>query len=127
MMIRTFNVVMVCTSIAALIGVYGLKYSVEETAAEKVRVEKQIDRQESELSLLQADWAYLNQPAHVAPIVARHVDALGLQPTKPQQFGSITDLPMRPVAQKDDVALDDLFQSLEAGVDPIEQLIEASE
>ena len=37
------------------------------------------------------------------------------------------DLPMRPVVQKDDTALDDLFQSLEAGVDPIEQLIKANQ
>jgi len=126
-MFRTINAILVCTSIAALIGVYGLKYAVEDTASEKVRIERHIDRQESELSLLQADWAYLNQPAHVAPIVARHAEALGLLPTKPQQFGSITDLPMRPIVQVDDSGLDGLFQSLEAGVDPIETLIEASE
>ena len=34
-MIRTLNVILVCTSLVALVGVYGLKYSVEETAAEK--------------------------------------------------------------------------------------------
>ncbi|HQZ13063.1 MAG TPA: hypothetical protein PK286_09265, partial [Devosia sp.] len=111
-MFRTINAILVCTSIAALIGVYGLKYAVEDTASEKVRIERHIDRQESELSLLQADWAYLNQPAHVAPIVARHAEALGLLPTKPQQFGSITDLPMRPIVQVDDSGLDGLFQSL---------------
>jgi hypothetical protein len=124
-MIRTLNVVLVCTSIAALIGVYALKYSVEETAAEKAALERTIDRQEGELSLLKADWAYLNQPAHVAPIIARHAEALGLVPTKPEQFGSIDALPMRPVVQKDTAALDSLFESLEAGIDPIEQLIEA--
>jgi hypothetical protein len=124
-MLRTINFILVCISVVALVGVYGLKYAVEEIASEKVRIERQIERQESELSLLQADWAYLNQPAHVAPIVARNAEALGLLPTKPQQFGSISDLPMRPVAQQDAVALDGLFQSLEAGVDPIEQLIEA--
>jgi hypothetical protein len=126
-MLRTFNVIMICTSIAALIGVYALKYAVGETASEKVSIERHIDRQLSELSLLQADWAYLNQPAHIAPIVARHAEALGLLPTKPQQFGSISDLPMRPIAQMDDSGLDGLFQSLEAGIDPIEQLIKASE
>ncbi len=124
-MIRTLNIILVCTSIAALIGVYALKYSVEETAAEKAALERTIDRQEGELSLLKADWAYLNQPAHVAPIIARHAEALGLLPTRPEQFGSIDDLPMRPVVQKDTAALDSLFESLEAGIDPIEQLIEA--
>ena len=34
---------------------------------------------------------------------------------------------MRPVFQMDDTGLDGLLQSLEAGIDPIEQLIKASE
>lgn len=124
-MIRTLNIVMVCTSIVGLVGVYTLKYSVEETASEKAAIERQIDRQEGELSLLKADWAYLNQPAHVAPIVERHSEALGLRPTEQGQFVSVADLPMRPVQLKDTEALDSLFESLEAGIDPIEQLIEA--
>jgi hypothetical protein len=124
-MIRTLNVILVCTSVAALIGVYALKYAVEDTAARKVALERLIERQETELSLLKADWAYLNQPAHVAPIVARHAEALSLAPMRQDQFGSIEDLPMRPVVENDTMALDSLFESLEAGVDPIEQLIEA--
>lgn len=125
-MIRTLNVILMCTSAIALIGVYALKYSVEETASEKSAIERQIERQEGQLSLLKADWAYLNQPAHVAPIVARHAEALGLVPMEPKQFGTFADLPMRPVVAKDTMALDSLFESLEAGVDPIEQLIEAN-
>ena len=72
-MIRTLNIIMVCTSLAGLIGIYTLKYAVEETASARAALERQIEAQESELSLLQADWAYLNQPAHVAPIVVRVV------------------------------------------------------
>lgn len=125
-MIRTLNVILVCTSALALIGVYALKYSVEETASDKAAIQRQIERQEGQLSLLKADWAYLNQPAHVAPIVARHAEALGLAAIKPEQFGTFADLPMRPVIQNDTMALDDLFESLEAGVDPIEQLIKAN-
>lgn len=123
-MIRTLNVMLVCASVAALVAVYAIKYSVEETANEKVAIERQIDRQEGELSLLKADWAYLNQPSHVAPIVARHAAALGLVPISPQQFGSLEGLPMRPIIQKDETALDELFSSLEAGVDPAEQSVE---
>lgn len=125
-MIRTLNIIMVCTSIAGLIGVYALKYTVEETASARAALERQIERQESELSLLQADWAYLNQPAHVAPIVVRHQAALGLEPVRQDQFGRLDQLPMRPVAEPDTMALDALFESLEAGIDPIEQLIEAN-
>lgn len=125
-MIRTLNILMVGTSLLGLVGVYALKYSVEETASEKARIERQIDRQEAELSLLQADWAYLNQPAHVAPIVVRHQAALGLEPVKQEQFGNFDGLPMRPVEEPDTVALDALFESLDAGIDPLEQLIETN-
>lgn len=116
-MIRTLNFILLGTCILALIAVYALKFSVEDTAAEKVAIERRIDRQEGELSLLKADWAYLNQPGHVAPIVVRHQVALALAPAKPEQFGGFANLPMRPAAP-DTEALDELFQSLNAGVDP---------
>jgi hypothetical protein len=125
-MIRALNMMLAFTCAVALIGVYGLKYSVEETAAEKLALERQIERQEGQLSLLKADWAYLNQPSHVAPIVERHAEVLGLVPVSPQQFASFEDIPMRPVVETDAEALDSLFEALEAGFDPLEQLIEAN-
>ena len=126
-MIKTLNAIMVCTSLVGLVGVYALKFQVEDTAAQKSSIERRIERQQASLSLLQAEWAYLNQPTHVAPIVARHQDVLMLEPIKPTQFAAMDSLPMRPVIQPDTSALDELFLSLESGVDPIEQLIEASD
>ncbi|RYE71840.1 MAG: hypothetical protein EOP19_31305 [Hyphomicrobiales bacterium] len=126
-MIKTLNAILVCTSLIGLIGVYALKFQVEDTASTKSSLERRIERQQASLSLLQAEWAFLNQPTHVAPIVARHQDVLALQPTKPTQFAAMDSLPMRPVVQPDTTALDALFESLEAGVDPIEQLIQASD
>ena len=124
-MIKTLNAILVCTSLVGLVGVYALKFQVEDTAGAKSALERRIERQQASLSLLEAEWAYLNQPTHVAPIVQRHQDVLALQPTKPTQFAAMDSLPMRPVVQLDTTALDSLFESLEAGVDPIEQLIEA--
>jgi hypothetical protein len=125
-MIKTLNAILVCTSLVGLVGVYALKFQVEDTAGAKSALERRIERQQASLSLLEAEWAYLNQPTHVAPIVARHQDVLALLPSKPTQFAAMDSLPMRPVVQLDTTALDSLFESLEAGVDPIEQLIEAS-
>ena len=116
-MIRTLNFILLVVCILGLIGVYSLKFSVEETAATKASIERRIQTQEGELSLLKADWAYLNQPGHVAPIVARHVETLGLQAVEPEQFGGLASLPLRP-AKPDNDALDALFESLNAGVDP---------
>lgn len=121
-MIRTINIVLGISSLVMLVGVYGLKYSVEETASEKAEIERHIERQESELSLLKADWAYLNQPSHVAPIVERHAEVLGLAPVAQSQFGGFEGLPMR-VAPPNNAALDDLFLALEAGVDPAGETI----
>jgi hypothetical protein len=121
-MIRSLNVILVMTGILALVGVYALKYSVEETASEKLAIQRQIDRQQAELSLLKADWAFLNQPANVAPIVTRHVAELNLQTLAQEQFGSFEALPMR-LKAPDTNALDSLFESLDAGIDPIQQLI----
>jgi len=124
--IRTLNVVLVITSIVALVGVYALKYSVEETASEKTSIQRHIDRQQADLSLLKADWAFLNQPANVGPIVTRHVAELNLQPLAQEQFGRFDTLPMRMKAP-DSGALDSLFEALDSGVDPIQQLITESE
>lgn len=121
-MIRTFNIILLCACIGGLIGVYGLKYAVEETASSKVALERLIEKQEADLSMLKADWAYLNQPAHIAPILLRHEAALGLRPVQPEQFRTIDTLPMRR-PPPDRQALDALLESLAQGVDPIEQLI----
>jgi hypothetical protein len=116
-MIRTLNIVLTLTSVAALVGVYALKYSVEETASAKSAIERTIARQESDLSMLKADWAYLNQPSHIEPIVDRHLEALNLQPLKQSQIGAFDLIPMRSPAP-DTEGLTELLESLEAGVDP---------
>jgi hypothetical protein len=123
-MIRTLNAVMLVTSLVGLVGVYALKYAGEDTAKAKVTLEGRIERQRADLSVLKADWAYLNQPAYIAPIVQRHQADLDLQVTKQEQFGSMDGLPMRPAPDKQ--ALDALFESLDSGVDPIEKIIEAN-
>jgi hypothetical protein len=125
-MIRSINVILVITSICALVGVYALKYSVEETASEKAVIQRHIERQLADLSLLKADWAFLNQPANVGPIVTRHVAELNLQTLAQDQFGSFNTLPMRMKAP-DTSALDTLFEALDSGVDPIQQLISEAE
>jgi hypothetical protein len=124
-MIRTLNILLLITAIAALVGVYALKFSVGDTAEQKTSLERTIDRQEADLSLLKADWAFLNQPANVAPVINRHVAELNLQTLGQDQFGNFSILPMR-LKAPDTSALNTLFQSLDQGVDPITQIIKES-
>lgn len=124
-MIRGLNIVLSVTALCALIAVYVLKYQTVETANEKLALEQNIAQQESDLSVHKADWAYLNQPAHIEPLVAQFSEALEFQPVAQTQFISIEDIPMR-APEPDTEGLDALFEALESGVDPIAALIEAN-
>ncbi len=117
-MIRGLNIILFVTSIIALVGVYGIKFRSEAIEGEKLALERAIEQQKGELSTLRADWAFLNQPSYIAPIVERHREALGLEILKAHQFGSIAQLPMRPDRLNDE-ALTALLRSLDAGIDPI--------
>ena len=122
-MIRRINFFLIFTSIIMLVGVYMLKFSIEGTASERTALTAHIAEQESELSTLKADWAVLNQPGYVEPIVRRHQAELAIEQVKQEQFGSFADLPMRP-AEPDTTAMDALFQAIDAGIDPIDAILE---
>jgi len=122
-MIRRLNIFLICTSIIMLVGVYMLKFSIEGTAAERTALHAHIAEQEGMLSTLKADWAVLNQPGYIEPIVRRHQAELGIEQVQQKQFGSFLDLPMRPVAP-DTEAMDALFQAIDAGIDPIDAILE---
>jgi hypothetical protein len=121
-MIRKLNILLLLTSSIAFVSVYALKYSVQEVAATKTKLERQIEHQKADLSLLEADWSYLNQPGYIQPIIDRHLAELNLQPIAQSQFGLLSDIPMRPV-QPDTEAMTSLIKSLESGVDPADKPI----
>ncbi|UYO00778.1 MAG: hypothetical protein KIT02_06105 [Devosia sp.] len=122
-MIRSINIFLICTSVAMLAGVYTLKFSIEGTASERTALSAKISDQEGQLSLLKADWAVLNQPGHVAPIIKRHQAELAVAPVAQAQFGAFADLPMRP-ARPDTAAMDALFEAIADGIDPIDAILE---
>ena len=105
-MIRTLNVILVVTSICrAGRRLCASNIRSGRRPARRRRSQRQIERQQADLSLLKADWAFLNQPANVAPIVTRHEAELNLQSLAQEQFGRFDTLPMRMKAP-DIVALD---------------------
>ncbi|ODT79289.1 MAG: hypothetical protein ABS76_20755 [Pelagibacterium sp. SCN 64-44] len=122
-MIRNINIFLIFASIAMLASVYGLKFSIEGTAAERTALGAKIADQEGQLSLLKADWAVLNQPGHIDPIVRRHEAELDIAQVQQKQFGSFASLPMRP-AKPDSAAMDALFQAIAQGIDPIDAILE---
>ena len=122
-MIRRLTIFLICTSIIMLVGVYMLKFSIEGTASERTALTALIAQQEDELTALKADWAVLNQPAYIEPIVRRHQAELAIAQVEQKQFGAFADLPMRP-AKPDNAAMDALFLAIDAGIDPIDAILE---
>lgn len=122
--VHRLNIVLAIVAVIAVVAVYSQKHVAELTADEIVRIERAMARQQADLSILKADWAYLNQPTHIQPIVDRHNEVLNLQVAKVAQFGNFSDLPMRPQQRLDTDALDALFETIEAGEDPIGSLLE---
>lgn len=123
-LLRNINIILAITAVIALVGVYAQKHMAELTAGEVRRIENAIAKQQADLSILKADWAYLNQPTHIQPIIDRHNEVLGLQVAKATQFGRFEDLPMRPQMRLDTESLDALFEAIEAGEDPLASLLE---
>ena len=123
-MIRTLNIILAIASMVALVGVYAQKHISETTAEEVARLERAIEDKQEQLSILRADWAYLNQPSHIQALVRPHNEVLGMQVAQVQQFVTFNDLPMRPQMRLDTDALDALFQTIEDGEDPIGNLLE---
>ncbi|WMT85843.1 hypothetical protein NO932_13015 [Pelagibacterium sp. 26DY04] len=122
--LHRLNIILGIVAVIAVVAVYSQKHMAELTAEEIGRIEAAIAKQQADLSILKADWAYLNQPTHIQPIIDRHNDVLNLQVAEVEQFGSFSDLPMRPQQRLDTEALDALFETIEEGEDPIGSLLE---
>lgn len=122
--LHRLNLILAVVSVLAVVAVYSQKHFAELTAEEIGRINSAIGRQQADLSILRADWAYLNQPTQIQPIIERHNDMLGLQIAQAKQFGSFDDLPMRPQQRLDTDSLNALFETIEAGEDPIGSLLE---
>ncbi len=125
-MIRGLNIILLIACISSLAGVYAIKYETLELANQIAALKKEGNSLNNDISLLEADWAYFNQPSYIEPVVRRHQEKLELNILNQDQFININDIPMRVEEDLDDKALTALFEALDRGIDPIAVLIEAN-
>jgi hypothetical protein len=112
-MIRWLQVVSVVAATGAAIFVFHVKYRAEAVAERATQLQRELDQENETISLLEAEWSLLIQPARVQELVKRHADILKLQPLDPTQIARIENLPMRPdgPAPDDEAALSAILQS----------------
>jgi hypothetical protein len=111
-MIRLLQVASVVAAASAAIVVFHVKYRAEAVAERASELQRELDREKETISLLEAEWSLLIQPARVQDLVGRHVERLELQPLDPKQITRIENLPMRPTgpAPDDEAALSAILE-----------------
>jgi hypothetical protein len=111
-MIRWLQVLSVVGAAGAAVFVFHVKYRAEAVAEHATNLQRELDRENETISLLEAEWSLLIQPARVQGLVERHAELLELQPLDPNQITKIEKLPMRPSgpAPDDEAALSDLLE-----------------
>ncbi len=80
-------------SALAVIGLafwaYHENYETKSAIAKAERLQRQIASSRAELSMLRAEWAYLNRPERLQVLAEANFDQLGLQYLDAQQFGLV--------------------------------------
>ncbi len=78
-------------------GLFHVKYEVQALEEELAGLNAAILKEQQQIHVLRAEWSYLNTPARLEELAARHLD---LRPVETAQIGSLSSLPWRPAAPK---------------------------
>lgn len=101
MLFRTSDVVLICAMVGAAAFTYQVKHQAEDEIGKIRKIETQITLERDSIDVLKADWSVLTQPARLQRLAGVYGDQLKLEPTNPEQFGNIGDLPQRPLRIED--------------------------
>ena len=90
-------------SALAVIGLafwaYHENYETQEVLGEAEQIQNDIGRARARLSMLRAEWAYLNRPDRLRDLAEINFVSLGLLPLDPDQFGRIDQVAFPPPEQ----------------------------
>lgn len=91
-----------CLLIALLSGIslFVLKYHVKAEERELKKIHREILQNKREIHMLEAEWAYLNDPQRLLALVQSQTD---WQNISPKQLIVLTDIPMRPIQEETEI------------------------
>lgn len=89
--------------IATALAVIGLafwayreNYSTQAEIARTEQLNREIGKARARLSVLKAEWAYLNRPDRLRDLADVNFEQLGLLPLRPDQFGRVDQVAFPP-------------------------------
>ena len=78
-----------CAVIALAFWAYRENYRTQQALNLSEQLQAEIRDKRARLSVLRAEWAYLNRPDRLRDLADLNFDSLGLMPMAPAQFGRI--------------------------------------
>ena len=75
---------------------YRVNYATQEALDRVADLRSQIADEREAISVLDAEWAYLNRPDRLKVLVAANAGTLGLAELTPAQFGDVAMVPFPP-------------------------------
>lgn len=102
--------------ILTALGVFGLafwayreNYATQQVLNETRTLQRQIGEAQQRLTILRAEWAYLNRPDRLRELAEINFTRLGLLPLQPDQFGRVDEVsyppdPLLPITNAVDVS-----------------------
>ena len=85
--------------VLAAFAVFGLafwayreNYATQRVLSDTRQVQRDIGAAQVRLSVLRAEWAYLNRPNRLRELANINFDRLGLLPLRPDQFGRVDEV-----------------------------------
>ncbi|MFO6462762.1 cell division protein FtsL [Jannaschia sp. KMU-145] len=89
-------------SIAAVVGLafwaYREGYDTRDTERQVAQLKREIGARHQELSMLRAEWAYLNRPDRLTALTEMNFERLGLMPLQADHFALAEQIPFPPPA-----------------------------
>ena len=75
---------------------YQENYQTQAALNKSADLQREIGELRQRLSMLEAEWAYLNRPDRLTELANLNFESLGLLPLTPEQFGSIEQVAFPP-------------------------------
>ncbi len=90
---RSLTLGVLALAVGVSYGLYELSYEVQRLAGDLTRLNRQLLATEESNRVLRAEWSYLNRPAALQQLAAKHLD---LTPIAPHQVvARVADLPLK--------------------------------
>lgn len=91
---------------------YEQNYETQEAISEVRDLHREIGMAHERLSVLRAEWAYLNRPDRLRDLAELNFERLELLPLMPEAFGKVTDVnyplpPLSPITDPIEIANQD--------------------